>query len=132
MKKLSLVATVLLSVVFIFSSCNCGVSTPRKLTEDILKAEQAGEYEKAVKLWLDSGNITKLEGEEITELAKKLEESINEKGGFDKYEITGEKINDSAGTATIEATIFFKNGTTEQEKYDFEKIDGVWKSADSK
>ncbi len=121
MKKLiTLVLT--LFVVMTFFSCGGGStpSTPtatwQKYTDYLIK----GKCDKAVKM------LNKVEEEQQAEMAKFLEEALNEQGGLKSCEVLSEEISEDGSKAKLEVKYTWGNGKTKETTEKLVKTENGW------
>ncbi len=129
MKKLS---TLLLGLCLVLLAA-CSANTPAKVAEKAMGYMADGEMDKFVEMIYVDPDATEEEtaqGKEfLTALFKSAYEStVKSHGGYKDFKVTGEKVDEKAGTAEVEMEVTYKDGTTDDENFDLRKDqNGDWK-----
>ena len=126
MKKLLILVLAVLPLVGI-TSCKSTPKGPEEIAKKALEAIQSGNIDEYVATF----NLPEEDQETLSALLKeKVSKSIEEKGGIASHKITDCEIEDDK--ATVDVQIKYKNGTEEEQKMFFEKINDEWKQVINK
>ena len=129
MKKTA-IFTVILTLLFSMNFISCGSDSekPSKVVLKSFELMKNKEYDKVAALYISGDNKMLSEDE-----AKKLEGMIGmgakeyeKEGGIDKIVIDKETINEDGTKASVDFTIHFKNGKTDETDADLVKVEGKW------
>ena len=103
-------------------------SSPAEIEKTLYGYFQEGEFEKGINFYFDHSTIEKTEEhEEIMSLfSVKAKESMEKKGGIEKFEVIEETIDEEEGTAIVISKITYGDGTEDEESAKFTKVDGKW------
>lgn len=123
MKQLLHITIIALSLLFVATSCSV-TSSPRSTAKHFYKSIEKGDYNKAL-------SLTTIDAEADTELyhaiMKKVNTSIQEKGGIKKIEILREEGEpEDEEHTTIVTLITYGNGTQQEEYCDLVQSEGKW------
>ncbi len=129
MKKLSILVVALFAILG-FTACGGSSNTPSAVANKYYKAMIANDYKTAVSLF----SLDPEEGMTAEALTQKLE-SVNkmrEQQGIKllKVEVTGEEIDEEAGTAEVSVDAYYQKGDEEaeadSERIKLKLVDGKW------
>ena len=115
------------------ASCGGGSSSkngsPADIEKKLYSYFQKGEYEKGMKFYFDHSTIEKTEEhEEIMSLfSVKAKESMEKKGGIEKFEVIEEMIYEEEGTAIVVSKVTYGDGTEDETATKFTNVDGIWR-----
>ncbi len=132
MKKTLTLMAVLCAALLLAS---CSSNTPSAVAERSVKCLMDGKYDEYADLLYVSDKDTddpsrlKQEKEDFVQLLEaKYQETLKRTGGIDKYEIVSEEIAQDGETATVNISLTYKNGRTEDYTTRLRKdANGDWK-----
>ena len=120
----------LLALIAIFVLAGCG-SDPKGVAEDFIRALYEGDSKTLVdaidipdKDRSDDGAMQMINGK-LMQMAGAGKEEASKRGGLKS--VSGELQTSSEGSATVEVSASFKNGTNRTEGVKLVKKDGKWK-----
>lgn len=121
MKKLFTIIAIAAAVLAL-GACSSAVSGPEAVAKKAMNAIQKGDFETYAKTF----NLSESDQKSLAGLAEeKISESVNAKGGIKNFDIVDSTINEDK--ATVNVTINYKDGTSEDQKLSFVKVEDEWK-----
>lgn len=105
----------------------CTANSPKGVTENYLKALQAGDTDAMKELiYFKNENSEKVMEQFMGLMNSKVLPEIEKHGGIVSYEVTSENINENGETAKVEYKYTLKDGKEEKGATDCIKVDGTW------
>lgn len=130
MKNSTFYMTILTLVLFLgFYSCGgSSTNTPGKTVITLYETMKNKEFEKTAKMYVtkDGEKLSKDELKKIEGMIGMGSEEFEKKGGLDHVIINEEKISEEGNSAKVYFTIHFKNGDTDDDIMNLDKINNNW------
>lgn len=114
------------SVLVLTTACG-GSSSPGELSVKMVKDIDNGNIEAIKDAFYNGGKeLTEEEDQKISALVQYSVDDMKKKGGLKSVEVVKEDINDEGTEAVVKLKVIYNNDIEDTQKYDYQKIDGVW------
>lgn len=121
MKKIVLILAAAVSAL-LFVACSGSSNGPEAAAKKAITALQKGDFS----AYAATFNMSEDDQKQLAAFAEeKLKEAYAENGGIKSFNITDSSID--GDNATVTAHLVYKNGSEEDQKLYFTKVDDVWK-----
>ena len=118
----------LFALVAVFLFASCGGSEPKDLAEDAAGYLQDKDFQSFVALMTDENDpeANKDQAMFIGLIQDKMSKELDRKEGIASYKVGKQVIDEEKGKASVEVEFTYGDGSTDKDKFKFEKREGKW------
>ena len=118
----------LFALVAVFLFASCGGSEPKDLAEEAAGYLQDKDFQSFVALMTDENNpeANKDQAMFIGLIQDKMSKELDRKEGISSYKVGKQVIDEEKGKASVEVEFTYGDGSTDKDKFKFEKREGKW------